>query len=324
MNSKKKILVTGGNGFVGQNLRKYLEEYNAYFVNSVDYDLTNAEDVYSLFCKHEPEIVIHLAANVGGIKYNTENQYKLLFDNAIMAMNIFREVEDIRRSELKNIRIISCLSTCIYPEKMPDYCYPMKEECIEEGPPQPSNYGYAVGKRLLYSLTKIANESGAKHTCLIPSNLYGPKDNFSFDKGHFVSCLVSKIYEANLAFKKTGEKQVIPMFGDGTPLRQFTYVDDFCLAIMNAVEQKKPGFYNVATPENLSVREIAETANGLLGGKHISFDFSVDKSLSGQYRKDVTSDKFDTEFGKLAYTPLSEGLVRTYKWYSNFENRTHA
>lgn len=309
------ILVTGSTGLVGSNLvkevfkRKLDNSHNWTFTNSLSCDLLIKTYIHTALIKYNPDIIIHLAGRVGGIKANKENQLKFLNDNAQMSLNIMNTSYQFN----SNIKVITTLSTCIYPEKMDEGFYPLWEDLIEDGPPQPTNEGYAVGKRLLYSLIKLYNqEHGTKHVGLIPSNLYGPGDHFDTPDSHFLASMISKIKKCVESGSNT-----IKLMGNGKPYRQFTYIDDLVNAILMCVEQTDmSGFFNIATPENKTIRELAEISLKQCGASGINLEFDVEDGLSGQYRKDVSANKFDSTFGRLDYTSLEDGINKTWRWYN--------
>lgn len=309
------ILVTGSTGLVGTNLvlevfkRKLDLKHNWTFSGREAGNLLDKSEVCALLARTEPDIIIHLAGRVGGIKANKENQIAFLNDNAIMSLNLM----NMSYLNNPNVKVITTLSTCIYPEKMDEGFYPLWEELIEDGPPQPTNEGYAVGKRLLYSLIKLYNqEHGTKHVGLIPSNLYGPGDHFDSPDSHFLASMISKIRKA----KESGSN-TIKLLGNGKPYRQFTYVYDLVSAILTCVSKPEiSGFFNLATPENKTIRELAEIALQQCDASGINLEFDVEDGLTGQYRKDVSANKFDSAFGKLYYTSLENGIKNTWNWYN--------
>ena len=305
------ILVTGGTGLVGKCLQSNIcdSEHNWVFHNSSSMNMFDVSQICKQIAKTRPDIIIHLAGRVGGIKSNKENQLRFLNENAMLALNLMNSCYYID----PNIKVIATLSTCIYPETLQESLYPILEEYIELGPPQPTNEGYAVGKRLLYSLIKLYNqEHGTRHVGLIPSNLYGPGDHFDSPDSHFLASMISKIRKA----KESGSNS-IKLMGDGKPYRQFTFTPDLVTAILRCVNQPDiSGFFNIATPENKTIRELAEVALRQCDASEIKLEFDVEDGLSGQYRKDVSANKFDSTFGKLNYTTLEEGITRTWNWYN--------
>lgn len=307
------ILVTGSTGLVGGCLRSVVnfdKKHNWTFSNSKSCNLFDVSQICKQVARSNPDIVIHLAGKVGGIKANKEHQIEFLNSNAMMALNLVNSCYYIN----PEIKIITTLSTCIYPEKLTDCLYPLPEEVIECGSPQPTNEGYAVGKRLLYSLIKLYNqEEGTKHVGLIPSNLYGPGDHFDSPDSHFLAAVISKIRKA----KSSGDSS-IKLLGDGKPYRQFTYVKDLVDGILRCVDNPDiSGFFNLATPENKSIRELAEIALRQCDASGIKLEFDVEDGLSGQYRKDVSANKFDSVFGEMKYTTLEYGIKQTWEWYTN-------
>lgn len=307
------ILVTGSTGLVGSCLvdRVFRKDKinNWTFTNSQSCDLLIKTYLHTELIKCKPDIIVHLAGRVGGIKANKENQLKFLNENAIMALNIMNMSYNFN----PNIKIITTLSTCIYPEKLDPGFYPLWEDLIEDGPPQPTNEGYAVGKRLLYSLVKLYNrEHNTKHVGLIPSNLYGPGDHFDSPDAHFLAAMISKIKKCVDSGSKT-----IKLMGNGKPYRQFTYVEDLVTAILACVDKPDiSGFFNIATPESKTIRELAEIALKVTGNSGINLEFDAEDGLTGQYNKDVSANKFDSTFGKLNYTSLEDGIRKTWDFYN--------
>lgn len=314
---RKKVMITGCTGLVGQNLMdnifsdnsKYYPKFTWLPTSRQSLDLTDISDVERFIDQKRPDIIIHLAGRVGGIKENKENQISFLNENALMSLSIMNGAYRVN----PKIKVITTLSSCIYPAKLDDGFYPLWEDIIEDGKAEETNEGYAVGKRLLYSLIKLYNrEHGTSHVGLIPSNLYGPYDHFDSPKSHFLTALLSKISLA----KENGDTK-LKLLGDGTPLRQFTYVGDLVDAILLCLDNlDKSGFYNVATPENLSIRQMAEIALKVCDAEDLELEFSVEDGLSGVYRKDVSANKFYSDFGKDNYVTLEQGLKQTWKWYN--------
>lgn len=310
---RKKILVLGARGFVGTNLAEYAcsnPEHQFRFLSSKDCNLSVMSEFNTHVELFKPDVVINLAAKVGGIQKNVKSQIEFLECNADISLNVMRVLGRYH----PNVRLIAILSTCIYPEKVAEEKYPMTEEMLEDGRPQPTNYGYAVGKRLMASLIKVYNEnSGTNHVGLIPSNLYGPNDHFNSPDSHFVTSLIGKIDAAI-----TSGDTSITLMGDGKPYRQFTYVKDLIRAIMFMVDNPQlSGFYNVATPESLTVKEIAEISLNVCGANHLNLQFTVEDGLSGQYKKDVTANKLGLVFPELKYTSLNDGILQTWNWYND-------
>lgn len=302
MLSDKRILVTGGTGLVGSNLKTYLP--NAIFVSSKEADLTDASQAKYLISSYAPDVVIHLASKVGGLEYNLKNQLALLSDNIKINVNVFDSV-----SSLKVPRFISLLSTCIYPEFEKDE-YPLGEGQMLLGEPPQSNYGYAMSKRILANLIDISNEkNGTQYNYLIPCNLYGGYDSFDENKSHFVAALLKKIYYASI-----NDKNEIELLGDGTPKRQFLYVEDLCRIIMYCVEHDITQSFNVCGNENLSIDEMARCALKSLNKEHIKINYLND-GKNGQLRKDVSNGKLKSIFRDFNFTPFEMGVIKTWNHF---------
>ncbi|MBA2378337.1 MAG: NAD-dependent epimerase/dehydratase family protein [Blastocatellia bacterium] len=292
-----EILVTGGSGLVGSSLRKFLPD--AVYLSSKDGDLTRERDAAAIFDEHRPRVVIHLAARVGGIMANLSEPVAFLNDNILLNTHV---LENCRRLGVE--RVIALLSTCVYPDEAGRY--PMNEDDLHSGMPTPTNFGYGYAKRLLAVQIKTYREQfGVNWYYLIPSNLYGENDHFD-EKAHFVPALIAKIIKA----KESGEKSVT-LFGDGTPLRQFLYVDDLSRVILHWLGTGGDADMNVATPENLSIREIAEIALEACDAEGLEIQFDASKP-NGQFRKDVSIERLLEVMPDFRATPLAEGIRKTY------------
>ena len=178
--NEKKILVTGGTGLVGKGIQSISHEYpdiQILFLSSKDCNLLNEEETFQFFQKHQPDVIIHLAANVGGLFKNMNEKVKMFEENIMMNMNVLRSAH---RCNIQ--RVISCLSTCIFPDKT---TYPINETMLHYGPPHSSNDAYAYAKRMLEIQSKAYQENfGRDYICVIPTNIYGPYDNFHLEDGH--------------------------------------------------------------------------------------------------------------------------------------------
>ncbi len=298
----ENILVTGGSGLVGRHLRKYLPD--AVYLSSKDFDLRSEEDVRRLFTS-KWDRVIHLAARVAGILDNRSRPAEFLEDNLLMNTLVLRYA---RESGVR--RFTAILSTCIYPDVASRY--PMTEAMIHDGPPQETNFGYAISKRALAAHIDACNtQYGTSYNYLIPCNLYGEFDKTDPAKSHFVTALITKIINA----ERDGSGH-ITLLGSGKPLRQFMHADDLARVIGQCVDRDVLQSFNVAVPENLSIREIAEIALAATGndGMEIRFDSS---GPDGQFRKDVSNAKMLEIFPDFEFTGLAEGLARVYSYYKS-------
>ena len=300
-----KILVTGGSGMVGRFYKEI--EPNAIFLSSKDCDLTDLKQVMETWEKYTPDVVIHLAARVGGIIDNINHPAEYYEQNVLMNTNVLMAS---RKIGVK--RLIAILSTCIYPDSV--LLYPMSEYLLHEGPPTKTNFSYGYAKRsLAVHIDAYNQEYGTKYQYLIPCNLYGEYDKYG-DNSHFVAALIKKIYKA-----KENHESEINLFGTGKPLRQFMYGGDLAYVIKYCLDNDIYDNMNVATEENYTIKEIAEIAIDIIGeGKITGINFNVNKP-DGQYRKDVSIDNLKRLIPEFKPTTLSDGITKTIK-NLNFTN----
>lgn len=292
-----KIVVTGGSGMVGKSLKKYLTD--AIFLSSKDYDLTVEDEVDNMFFDLRPDVVIHLSAKVGGIMDNINKPYEYFTQNVLMNTLL------VDRSILYGVkRFIGILSTCAYPDMVDSY--PMTESQLHIGPPSPTNLSYGYAKRAMAVQIDACNaQFGLKYQYLLPCNLYGENDNFS-ESGHFVASLLRKIID----LKNTGSKK-LTLFGSGSPLRQFMYSDDLANVIYTCLTNEIYENMNVATKENLTIRQIAEMALNVLGLNDVEIVFDTSKP-DGQYRKDVSVDLLYKHIPEFNPVSFEKGIKLVY------------
>ena len=292
-----KILVTGGSGMVGKSLKKILPE--ATYLSSKECDLKNEEEVKSLMNNNEFDAVIHLAAKVGGIIDNINKPDDYFVDNIQMNTNI------VKWSRITGVkRFIGILSTCIYPDKV--ISYPMTEDMLHQGPPTPTNFSYGYAKRCLAVQIDACNKQyGTKYQYLTPCNLYGENDKFG-DNSHFIAALVKKIVK----MKKDGNS-TLELFGTGKPLRQFMHSDDLAWVIKECLDKNIYESFNVATEENLSIREMVDIALKSCNLKNTQLVFDKTKP-DGQYRKDVSIEKLKGLLPNFKTLPLNKGIKKVY------------
>lgn len=295
------IVITGGSGLVGKYLKKYLPE--AIYLSSKDFDLTTEIGVKNMFLKYNPDIVIHLAAKVGGIIDNINKPADYYTENVMMNTLL---VDYAHKMKVK--RFIGILSTCIFPDVMETY--PMKEEDLHLGPPTLTNFSYGYAKRsMAVQIDAYNKQYGTKYQYLTPCNLYGIGDKDHETNSHFITALVKKIFDA-----KQNNEDSITLYGDGTPLRQFMFADDFAKVIYDVVTNEIYDNFNVAGEENLSIKEMANIALQSCDAERLEIKWDTDKP-NGQHRKDVSIEKLKTLLPDFSPLNLSEGIKMVYNSY---------
>jgi GDP-L-fucose synthase len=295
-----RVLVTGGGGFLGSHLVERLEQAgNEVFVaRSRDYDLTNAVDTARLFDDARPERVFHLAAEVGGIGANRENPGRYWYANLMMGAHV---LELSRLHEVE--KLVLAGTVCAYPKFTP---VPFNEDDLWNGYPEETNAPYGVAKKsILVGAQSYRQQYGLDSIYLLPANLYGPRDNFDLDSAHVIPALIRKMLDA------TGE---VVLWGDGSPTREFLYVEDCAEGLLLAADRYDGGEpVNLGTGVETSIRELAETIADLIGFEgEIEWDTSMP---NGQPRRQLDAKRAERLFGFTARTSLHEGLGRTIAWY---------
>lgn len=294
---KETILITGGSGMVGKSLYKLIP--NAIYISSKDYDLTIEDEVKKMFKKYKPTKVVHLAARVGGIFDNINYPHDYYIEN--IKMNTYM-VEQSYKYGVK--QFIGILSTCIYPDTVENY--PMIEEDLHSGPPTMTNFSYGYSKRsFAVQIDALNKQYGTKYQYLIPCNLYGENDKMGHNS-HFVGALLEKILKA-----QSENKNEIVLFGNGEPLRQFMYSDDLAWVIYECLTKGIYESFNVASKENLSIKEIAEKTLEVLNLKHIKITFDTTKP-NGQFRKDVSIKKLNSLLPNFNPLSFEKGIELVY------------
>ena len=295
-----RVLVTGGGGFVGSHLVERLEAegHSVFAARRRDYDLTSMEDTARLFGEVEPELVFHLAAEVGGIGANRANPGRYWYANLVMGAHV------LEQSRLHEVgKLVVAGTVCAYPKHTP---VPFREEELWNGYPEETNAPYGVAKKaVLVGAQAYREQYGLNAVFLLPANLYGPRDNFDLESSHVIPALIRKMADS------TGE---VVLWGDGSPTREFLFVDDCVEGLALAAER-----FNGADPVNLgtgvetSIRELAETIADVTGFTgEIVWDTSMP---NGQPRRSLDASKAEELFGFRARTPLRDGLERTVAWY---------
>ena len=304
-----KILITGGSGLVGKAIQDIVKGNSKYiFTNSKDADLSDYQSCFNLLERHLPNKVIHLAANVGGLFKNMEQKVGMFEKNLLMNYNIVKccHIFGIKK-------FIGCLSTCIFPDKT---SYPINESMLHDGPPHFSNDGYAYAKRMLEIHCKMYREQfGDDFICIIPTNIYGPNDNFSLTDGHVIPSLIHKCYLA----KKNEEDFIVS--GSGKPLRQFIYSLDLAKILINLLDDDKVKDSIILSTNPEMEVSITKIANLIAKEFDYVSKLRFDKSKSdGQYRKTADNSKLQTLGLLLSFTEIDIGIRNTIKWFiDNFE-----
>ena len=295
-----RVLVTGGGGFLGSHLVERLESDGNDVVSArqADYDLTSPESAARLFDDAAPELVFHLAAEVGGIGANRANPGRYWYANLAMGLNV------LEQARLHGTRKLVISGTvCSYPKLAP---VPFRESTLWDGFPEETNAPYGVAKKaVLVGGQAYREQYGLNAVFLLPTNLYGPRDNFDLETSHVIPALIRKMVEA--------EDQVV-LWGDGSPTREFLYVEDCVEGFVLAAER-----YDGAEPANLgasreiSIRELAEVVADVAGYEgEIVWDTS---RPGGQPRRSVDGSRAQELFGFEARTGLRDGIERTVAWY---------
>ncbi len=301
----KKVLVTGGAGFLGSHLVRKLRELgcqNVFVPRNKDYNLVEMEAVQRVYKDSKPDIVIHLAARVGGIGANQANPGKFFYDNLMMGTQM---MEVGRQFGIEKFCALG--TVCAYPKFTP---VPFKEEDLWNGYPEETNAPYGLAKKMLLVQSQAyRHEYGFNSIFLMPVNLYGPGDNFNPDSSHVIPAIIKKCFDAI-----ANDDKHIVLWGTGRPTREFLYVEDCAEAIILATEKyNKSDPVNIGAGFEISTRELAELIAKLVGfqGK-ITWDAS---KPDGQPRRHIDTRKAEEEFRFKARTSFEEGLNKTIEWY---------
>jgi GDP-L-fucose synthase len=309
MLKQKRITVTGGKGFLGNHLLKKLKDKGCRQIEIADrpeYDLTDIADIRRMYEETKPQIVIHLAAKVGGIGFNQEKPAELFYDNLIMGTQLLHE------AYLRNIEKFVALGTiCAYPKFTP---VPFKEDDIWNGYPEETNAPYGLAKKMMLVQSQAYRQQyGFNSIFLLPVNLYGPGDNFDPRSSHVIPALIKKCFDAI-----DRHSDILDVWGTGTATREFFYVEDAAEAIYLAtLSYNKSEPVNIGAGFEISIKELTEMIarlSGFRGG--ITWDKS---KPDGQPRRTLDTAKASKEFGFIAKTDITSGLIKTIEWYK--ENR---
>ena len=295
-----RVLVTGGGGFLGARLVERLEGdgHDVFAARRRDYDLTSMADTARLFVDAAPELVFHLAAEVGGIGANRANPGRYWFANLMMGAHV---LEQARLHETPKLVIAG--TVCAYPKLTP---VPFREDDLWNGYPEETNAPYGVAKKaILVGAQAYRDQYGTNAVFLLPANLYGPRDNFHETNAHVIPDLIRKL--------SSGRDEVV-LWGDGSPTREFLYVDDCVEGLRLAAERYDgPDPVNLGTGVETSIREVTEIVAEAVGFQgRITWDTSMP---NGQPRRSLDASRARELFGWSAATPLRDGIARTVAWY---------
>jgi len=300
----KRVCVTGGAGFLGGYLLKELALRGAtdvFVPQAADYDLRTLDGITRMLADAKPDLIIHLAAVVGGIGANRANPGRFFYDNAIMGVQL---IEEARRAGVA--KFVALGTICAYPKFTP---VPFREEDLWNGYPEETNAPYGLAKKMmLVQLQGYRKQYGFNGVFLLPVNLYGPRDNFDLETSHVIPAMIRKM----VAGRDQGA--TVLLWGDGTPTREFLYVEDCARGIADAAER-----YDDSEPVNLgsgmeiSIRDLAE-----LIAKHVGYEGPIQWDASqpnGQPRRMLDVTRAKQRFGWEARVDFDEGIRRTVEWW---------
>ncbi len=303
---KKKVTVTGGAGFLGSFVVQKLHQagcQQVFIPRSRDYNLIELKGVESLYQDAQPDIVIHLAAQVGGIGANQENPGKFFYDNLMMGTQM---IEVGRRVGLE--KFVAVGTICAYPKFAP---IPFKEEDLWNGYPEETNAPYGLAKKMLLVQSQAYRQQyGFNSIVLFPVNLYGPRDNFDLDTSHVIPALIRKCFEAI-----ERQDNTITLWGTGNPTREFLFVEDAANGILLAAERYNSSEpINLGSGEEISIKDLAALITKLSGfGGDIRWDST---RPDGQPRRCLDISRAGNEFGFNAQIKLEDGIRKTIEWYA--------
>ncbi len=300
-----RFVVTGGAGFFGSRVVNKLRERGAksiFVPRSADYDLREHSAVLDLLADAKPDIIIHMAAVVGGIGANRSHPAEFFYANMMMGTQLLHE------AWLANVKKFITIGTvCAYPKFTP---IPFREESLWEGYPEETNAPYGLAKKMLLVQGQAYREQyGFDSIYLLPTNLYGPGDNFDLESSHVIPALIRKYIEA----RDRGDRQVVA-WGTGSPTREFLYVDDAAEGVVLAAERyEKPDPVNLGSGFEISIKDLTETIAELVGYQgEVVWDHS---KPDGQPRRALDTSRAEAEFGFKAKVGFREGLENTIRWY---------
>lgn len=308
--NNKSVMVTGGAGFLGSCVVEKLRRRgcNRIFVpRSKEFDLRQRDDIQRAIAESEPDLIIHLAARVGGIGANQVHAAEFFYDNLMMGVQLMHEAWQLGVG-----KFVAVGTVCAYPKFTP---VPFTEDDLWIGYPEETNAPYGLAKKMLLVQSEAYRQQyGFNSIFLLPVNLYGPGDNFDLESSHVIPALIRKCLEA----KDQGHDQII-LWGDGTPTREFVYVEDAAEGILMASEgynESKP--VNIGTGMEVSIKELSDMIARLTG---FTGEFVWDTTKpNGQPRRQLDTRRAEEQFGFKATVGFEEGLMLTIEWYERERN----
>lgn len=311
--TEKKFVLTGGAGFLGSHVYEQLRardvpDERIFVPRSRDYDLRRPRNIVRLYEDAKPDVVIHLAATVGGIGANRRYPGRFFYENIVMGLHL---MEEARKREVE--KFVTVGTVCAYPKHTP---VPFREEDLWKGYPEETNAPYGIAKKaLLVQGDAYRREYGFNAIYLLPVNLYGPRDDFDPETSHVIPALIKKCLDA----KEAGEERIVA-WGDGSPTREFLYVEDAARGLVMATESyDDPEPVNLGTHEEISIRRLVETIAELTGFEgEVAWDTS---KPNGQPRRCLDTTRAKERFGFEADVPFRDGLRKTIEWYREARDR---
>ena len=297
----KKLLVTGGNGLVGSSIISDVKI-------GKEYDLRNIEETNKMFEYHKPTHVIHCAGKVGGLSANMNYKGEFFYDNIMINTNV---IESARLNNVK--KLVSFLSTCVFPDNIE---YPITEKKIHLGEPHSSNYPYAYAKRMAdIQIRAYREQYGLEYVSVIPTNIYGPNDNFSLESGHVIPMLLHKMYKAQR------DNTDFVVWGSGTPLREFIYSKDIAKLSEWALDNyNEPEPIIFSNSNEISIKDLVDL---LVNEFNFKGKVIFDKTKpDGQFRKPSDNSKLKSYLPNFEFTPIEQGLKETINWFIENYDKT--
>lgn len=303
-----KILVTGGSGLVGHaidNIKHQFIQHDVHLSNSKECDLLQSDQTTEYIRELKPDVMIHLAANVGGLFKNMNHKVEMFHDNMLINMNVLKACHQAGVN-----KFIGMLSTCIFPDKT---TYPISENMLQLGPPHVSNDAYAYAKRMLRVQCDAYNEQhGTNYSCVIPTNIYGDNDNYNLQDAHVIPALIHKCFLA----KQSDEPFVVA--GTGKPLRQFIHADDLAVLIMHVIDKLNGDSVIMSSDQEVSIGHVASCIARQFDYEH-NMTFDETKS-DGQYKKTADNTKLKQLVPDYKFVDIEQGIETTVKYFvENYE-----